>query len=309
MIAADLAGTGLFREIPASAHISSVTSFDAPVAYADWKAINAQALVTGAVVGRAATSLRSSSGCSTCSPTQPLGDGLQFTGTTAGWRRMAHKVADVVYSRITGEGGYFDSRVVFVSEQGPKNARLKRLAIMDYDGANVQYLTDGSVAGAGAAVLADRRPGALHLLRDRLAADLPARRSASMRRTALSAAGGQHVSFAAAVLARRRLGGVLARTGRQHRHLPDGAAGRHPAPADRRALDRDRAELVQPRRQPDRVRKRPLRHAADLRDAGGGRRGRRGSASARAATARRSGARAATTSPSPSRTPAGSTSA
>lgn len=57
---------------------------------------------------------------------------------------MAHKVADVAYSRITGEGGYFDSRVVFVSESGPKNARAKRLAVMDYDGANVQYLTDSS---------------------------------------------------------------------------------------------------------------------------------------------------------------------
>jgi TolB protein len=57
---------------------------------------------------------------------------------------MAHKVADVVYSKITGEGGYFDSRVVFVSESGPKNARLKRLAVMDYDGANVAYLTDSA---------------------------------------------------------------------------------------------------------------------------------------------------------------------
>jgi TolB protein len=57
---------------------------------------------------------------------------------------MAHKVADAVYSRITGEGGYFDSRVVYVSETGAKNARQKRLAIMDYDGAGVQYLTDSS---------------------------------------------------------------------------------------------------------------------------------------------------------------------
>ncbi len=72
------------------------------------------------------------------------GAALQFAGTTDGWRRMAHKVADVVYSTITGEGGYFDSRVVFVSESGPKNERLTRLAVMDYDGANVAYLTDSS---------------------------------------------------------------------------------------------------------------------------------------------------------------------
>jgi TolB protein len=71
-----------------------------------------------------------------------LGDGLQFVGASDGWRRIAHKVADAVYSRITGEGGYFDSRVVFVSESGPKSERRKRLAVMDYDGANVQYLTD-----------------------------------------------------------------------------------------------------------------------------------------------------------------------
>ncbi len=143
VVAADLTGTGLFREIPASAHISTVTSFDAPVAYADWKAINAQALVTGAVDlsgGNLVVKFRLFDVFSGA----PLGEGLQFSGTVAGWRRIAHKVADVIYSRITGEGGYFDSRVVFVNEQGPKNARLKRLAIMDYDGANVQYLTDSN---------------------------------------------------------------------------------------------------------------------------------------------------------------------
>lgn len=70
-----------------------------------------------------------------------LGEGLQLAGTTDAWRRIAHKMADVVYSRITGETGYFDSRVVFVSETGPKDNRRKRLAVMDYDGANVQYLT------------------------------------------------------------------------------------------------------------------------------------------------------------------------
>jgi len=143
VISSDLVGTGLFREIPASAHISPVTSFDAPIAYADWKAINAQALITGAVSasgGNLTVKFRLFDVFSGA----PLGEGLQFTGTTAGWRRIAHKVADVVYGRITGEGGYFDSRVVFVSENGPKDARRKRLAVMDYDGANVQYLTDSA---------------------------------------------------------------------------------------------------------------------------------------------------------------------
>ena len=143
VIASDLTGTGLFREIPASAYISQVTDFAAPVQFADWKAINAQALITGsvAVSGRRLTvQFRVFDVFSGAE----LGNGLQFTGTTDGWRRMAHKVADAVYSRITGEGGYFDSRVVFVSETGPKNQRRKRLAIMDYDGANVQYLTDSA---------------------------------------------------------------------------------------------------------------------------------------------------------------------
>jgi TolB protein len=143
VVAADLEGTGLFREIPAEAFISRVSSFDAAVSYADWKAINAQALITGAVSAsgdRVSVKFRVFDVFSG----QPLGEGLQFAGSAQGWRRMAHKVADQVYSRITGEGGYFDSRVVYVSESGPKNARAKRLAVMDYDGANVQYLTDSS---------------------------------------------------------------------------------------------------------------------------------------------------------------------
>jgi TolB protein len=142
VISADLSGTGLFREIPQSAYISRITSFDAPVQYGDWKAINAQALITGAVSIQGSQILVKFRLFDVFSG-QPLGQGLQFAGSADTWRRMAHKVADAVYSRITGEGGYFDSRVVFVSESGPKNARQKRLAIMDYDGANVQYLTSG----------------------------------------------------------------------------------------------------------------------------------------------------------------------
>jgi TolB protein len=143
VVAADLIGTGLFREIPPEAHISQITSFDAPVAYQDWQAINAQALITGSVSAsgdRIVVKFRLFDVVSG----QPLGEGLQFAGTTQSWRRMAHKVADAAYGRITGEGGYFDSRVVFVAETGPKDQRQKRLGVMDYDGANVAYLTDAS---------------------------------------------------------------------------------------------------------------------------------------------------------------------
>jgi TolB protein len=143
VVSADLVGTGLFREIPRTAFISDVSSFAAPVQYADWKAINAEALITGAVAvqgGNLTVKFRLYDVFSGAE----LGSGLQFTGTTDGWRRMAHKVADAVYARVTGEGPYFDSRVVYVSETGAKDARQKRLAIMDYDGANVRYLTDSS---------------------------------------------------------------------------------------------------------------------------------------------------------------------
>ncbi|MBE0453795.1 Tol-Pal system beta propeller repeat protein TolB [Roseovarius autotrophicus] len=144
VIAADLTGTGLFREIPAEAHISRITSFESPVQFADWRAINAQALVTGAVnvdgSGRVVVRFR----IHDVFAGQELGRGQQLVGDRDGWRRIAHKVGDQVYARITGEGGYFDSRVVFVSESGPKDQRAKRLAIMDYDGANVQFLTDAA---------------------------------------------------------------------------------------------------------------------------------------------------------------------
>ena len=144
VIAADLTGTGLFREIPAEAHISRIASFDSPVQFADWRAINAQALVTGAVSLDGAGRLVARFRIYDVFAGQELGRGQQLVGERDGWRRIAHKVADQVYSRITGEGGYFDSRVVFVAESGPKDQRAKRLAIMDYDGANVQYLTDAS---------------------------------------------------------------------------------------------------------------------------------------------------------------------
>lgn len=143
VVAQDLTGTGLFRQIPRSAFISTPDSFTDSISFADWRAINAQALVTGAVAtdgGRLTVKFRVYDVFSGAE----MGGGLQFSGTPDGWRRMAHKVADAVYSRITGEEGYFDSRVVFVAESGPKDNRGKRLAIMDYDGANVQYLTDSS---------------------------------------------------------------------------------------------------------------------------------------------------------------------
>ena len=143
VVAEDLKGTGLFREIDKGAYISQVSSFGAPVQFADWKAINAQALVLGAVTVEG-EQITVKFRLYDVFAGQEMGAGLQLAGTRAGWRRMAHKVADQVYTRLTGEGPYFDSRVVYVAETGPKDDRKKRLGIMDYDGANNQYLTDSS---------------------------------------------------------------------------------------------------------------------------------------------------------------------
>ena len=143
VVTADLTGTDLFREIPASAHVARPSGFDDPVAYPAWRAVNAEALILGSVAlrdGQVTARFRLFDVFSG----QPLGDGMQFDAPEAGWRRVAHKLADQVYARITGEGPYFDSRVTFVSETGPKDARLKRIGIMDYDGANPLWVTDDS---------------------------------------------------------------------------------------------------------------------------------------------------------------------
>lgn len=137
----DLIGTGLFRALPEAAHPAPLTRFDAPVGFADWRVINAQALVVGAVArdpgGRLSVRFRL---YDVFAQTE-LGAGLQLTAAEGDLRRIAHKLADQVYARLTGEAGYFDTRIVFVAEDGPKDARIKRLAIMDYDGANLSYLT------------------------------------------------------------------------------------------------------------------------------------------------------------------------
>jgi TolB protein len=84
---------------------------------------------------------RRSFGCGTCSAQQLAGQVLSFTPDN--FRRIAHMTSDAIYERLTGEMGYFDSRIVFVDETGPKERRVKRLALMDQDGANIRYLTRG----------------------------------------------------------------------------------------------------------------------------------------------------------------------
>lgn len=156
VIGADLVNTGLFRLIPSSAHIARVTSFDAPIGYGEWKAINAQALVTGQVIvssGRIELQFR----LYDVFLSSEMGKGLRFAGALSDWRRISHRAADAIYSRLTGEDGYFDSQVVFVAESGPKDNRSKRLALMDYDGANARFLTSSDALVLSPTVSPDGR--------------------------------------------------------------------------------------------------------------------------------------------------------
>ena len=142
IVTADLKRSGLFAPIDKSAFIEKITNPDAAPRFEDWKVINAQALVTGSVSKEADGRIRAQYRLWDIFGNQQLA-GEQFFANDANQRRVAHIIADAIYEKITGEMGYFDTRVVFVDESGPKNARKKRLAIMDQDGANVRYLSDG----------------------------------------------------------------------------------------------------------------------------------------------------------------------
>jgi TolB protein len=140
IIASNLQRSGLFAPIDPAAYIEKVSPETTP-RFPDWRQINAQALVAGRVTqadGRVAAAFR----LWDVFAGQQL-HGQQFTTTAANWRRIAHIISDAIYQRLTGEKGYFDSRIVFVDESGQKERRIKRLALMDQDGANVRYLTRG----------------------------------------------------------------------------------------------------------------------------------------------------------------------
>ena len=111
--------------------------------FGDWRIINAQALITGQATlledGRLQVSFRLWDVFA-----QRQMAGQQYTTSPDNWRRIGHIISDAIYKRLTGEDGYFDTRVVFVAESGPKIDRIKRLAIMDQDGANPSFLTNGS---------------------------------------------------------------------------------------------------------------------------------------------------------------------
>ena len=142
IITANLARSGLFAPIDPAAYIERIVNFDAAPRFPDWRAINAQALVLGRITRQGDGRFKAEFRLWDVFAGQQL-EGKQYSVPFENVRRIAHIVSDAIYVRLTGEKGYFDSRIVFVDETGPKERRVKRLALMDQDGANTRYLTRG----------------------------------------------------------------------------------------------------------------------------------------------------------------------
>ena len=143
VVAADLASSGLFKPVDPAAFTTTVAYPDVTAPqFASWRTVAAQALITGAVSANPDGNITVACYAYDVFTAEELAR-QGFVTTPANWRRAAHKCADLVYSRLTGETGYFDSRIVYVAESGPKTKRLKRLAVMDQDGANHRFLTNG----------------------------------------------------------------------------------------------------------------------------------------------------------------------
>ncbi len=142
VITANLEKTGLFTPLNPRSFIQDPASLQGGPRFAEWRAINAQALVTGTVTqgggGKAQVEFRL---WDVYGQQQLIG--MSYSTTQQNWRRIAHIISDEIYKRLTGENGYFDSRIVYIAESGPPQGRIKRLAIMDQDGFNHHYLTDG----------------------------------------------------------------------------------------------------------------------------------------------------------------------
>ena len=142
VISANLERSGLFRPIDKRAFIAQPQSLGVNPRFANWKPLNAQALVVGEVNIEPNGALRASFRLWDVFAEGQM-TGLSLTTTQANWRRVAHIISDTIYERITGEAGYFDTRIVYIAESGPSGRRVKQLSIMDQDGANHRFLTDG----------------------------------------------------------------------------------------------------------------------------------------------------------------------
>lgn len=142
VITNNLSRCGLFRPIDPAAFGNAPAAGDVPN-FANWKTLGAQALVTGKVDGDGADKVRVEFRLWDVLPQTQI-QGTAYTTTLGNWRRIAHIISDVIYERLLGEKGYFDTRIVYIANSGPRTRRIKRLAIMDQDGENNRFLTDGS---------------------------------------------------------------------------------------------------------------------------------------------------------------------
>ncbi len=134
--------TGLFNPLKKEAFVQKPDIAHLKPRFEDWRLIKAQALVTGKLLvvgGKLKVEFRLWDLTAAKEMTA-----LAFTTTPSNWRRVAHIISDKIYERLTGEEGYFDTRIIYVAESGPKEQRVKKLAIMDQDGANPKYLTLGN---------------------------------------------------------------------------------------------------------------------------------------------------------------------
>src|SRR6185312_1158235 len=131
-----------FKPLDPKSYIEQIKSINAAPTFANWRVINAQGLVTGQAQAQSDGRLRVDFRLwDIYGESQMLG--LQYFTQPENWRRIAHMISDKIYERITGEKGYFDTRIVFIAESGPAAKRVKRLAVMDEDGANPIFLTRG----------------------------------------------------------------------------------------------------------------------------------------------------------------------
>ena len=147
VVSADLDRSGYFAPIDPNAFIETALDVNVQPNWDNWKTINAQYLCSGRALvdadGRLQVDFRL---WDIFSQKQLLGQSL--TATPENWRRIAHKIADAIYEKLTGQQGYFDTRIVFVAESGYRTARVRHLAIMDQDGFGASYLpvADGAKA-------------------------------------------------------------------------------------------------------------------------------------------------------------------
>ncbi|MDR1910242.1 MAG: Tol-Pal system beta propeller repeat protein TolB [Holosporales bacterium] len=141
VVTRDLESSGLFSLVNPHAYIQSFSSFEVEPRFEDWNLVHAQILVHGDVTfleGQITVAFKVYDVVS-----QQILDQFSLSGKAVAWRQMAHMIADTVYSRITGEKPYFNSRIVYIAETRTKRRRIKRLALMDADGANHKFLTKG----------------------------------------------------------------------------------------------------------------------------------------------------------------------